>query len=173
MVKWLILLSTLLFAACASSNPVVFSKTGKVVYFPECIDPTGTNVKWIGVAAKTLIKFDARAAVALRTTTGQVQVLYNKEGFPYLPDEWIQFIIYHECSHHQLGHLLDDYKGTPISDEWTADCIAAKKLKENNVPFARLHIQSRIYLKSKSDTHGDIEDRIGNMRECYNADVAQ
>ena len=171
--KWLILVTALFFTACASSNQILFTKTGKWVTFPECVDPVGTKVKWIGVTTKTLIEFNAKAAVALKTKTGHAQILYNKEGFPYLQDGWIKFIQYHECAHHELGHLLPEYKDNGISDEWEADCVAAKKLKEEDVPFARLHLYARMYLKVRSDTHGDVDARIDNMEQCYNAGIAQ
>ncbi len=162
-----------MFVGACQANPIFFTKANKLVYFPECTDPTGLKVQWIGVPVEVLIKYNARAAIGVRSKTpafGEyAKVLYNKDSLPHAQDEWIRFILYHECAHHTLGHLLPDYPPPSIPDEWIADCVAVRKLKAEKVPFARINILSRIYLKSKSDTHGDIESRINNMRQCYDS----
>lgn len=177
MVKWIALTIALLFTSgCVTANPVLFTKANTWIYFPECHDPLGLKVQWVGVPVETLKKFNARAAVGIRSQTpafGEyAKVLYNKDSLPYAPDEWIRFILYHECAHHELGHLLPEYKPASIQDEWDADCVAVKKLKEENVPLAKIHLYSRMFLRSKSDTHGDRENRISNMQQCY-AGIAQ
>lgn len=182
MVKWFILFTTLLIAGCSTTAPikdvsgqsVFFTEANKLIYFPECVDVSGLKVQWIGVPKETLRKFDAIVIVATRALDGSnARIMYDQKLFPQVWDEWIRWLQYHECAHHTLGHMLPEARPTIMQDEWDADCIATKKLKAEGVSWTSVYLQARVFLKAKSDTHGDIGDRLNNMQQCYNADVAQ
>ena len=182
MVKWFILFTTLLIAGCSTAPPiknvsgqsVFFPAENKMIYFPPCTDASGLKVQWLGVPAETLREFDAIVIVATRANDGSVaRIMYDRKSFPQVWDEWIRWLQYHECAHHTLGHMLPDYPPTTMQDEWDADCIATKTLREEGVSWSIVYLYARVFLKARSDTHGDIDDRLNSMQQCYNAGIAQ
>ncbi len=58
--------------------------------------------------------------------SGMPQIYFNTPRLKKLPLAAGTFILYHECGHHALGHLLE--VGSILTDEQAADCWAARSL---------------------------------------------
>lgn len=111
---------------------------------PQC-EVFGKTVEFHTAPSVVFAKNNVLLAFAWNDDGGETSVYVDKTNFfsPRVTNEWREFILYHECGHHVLGHVAiqtsASYQGEKRDWEKNADCYAIKRLKQDGYSTAQLN----------------------------------
>jgi len=128
----------------------------------ECVDVNGNSVKIVNNSKL----HDLAYANIISPKLPKIEI--NKAQISNLPKPAQEFIFYHECGHHALGHMI--YTNKPIiQQEQEADCYGIRaSLTLDLVSHSDLpNIQSKINLIGNGDwEHLPGKNRALNLEKC-------
>ena len=111
---------------------------------PECT-VYGKAVDFHTAPSSVFAKGGLLLAFAWNNGKGETSVYVDNINFfsPKVTNEWREFILYHECGHHVLGHVAKtrnaSYQGDKRNWELKADCYAIKRLKDDGYTQTQLN----------------------------------
>jgi len=146
MIRKLILIISLIFLTTASANSLVIFNDP--IEYSQCTNINGTSVHTTYTYTTITSSVDyARAGKDKKKAPTKYYIYMDYETFHNAPLEVREWVWYHECGHHRLGHTLDfsryaESTSSIISSEKEADCFAARE-------FRKYHQESELHLALK------------------------
>lgn len=116
--------------------------TAKVSYadevkIPQCVSAKGKSVEFQAVDEPFLKVIGIKLAASLIGHYETPVVVLDIQNLQKLPIEFQQYVVYHECAHHQIPGHVDgraeqlSLKKKNIAREAEADCLAVKNLVDD------------------------------------------
>jgi len=103
---------------------------------PACRSIEGKNVEVAGASEEFLrVQAYTKLALSLTGADGVPVILLDTESLGKLPEQFQNFVFFHECAHHELGHVTleniikeQTLRKADLSRELNADCVSVKRL---------------------------------------------
>jgi len=141
--------------------------TYTVVTPPACINNLGETVSFI---SRPTTRGQVAAGMANRDSDGN-PVIYRM-SYELATPAFQKFVDFHECAHHQVGHV--DQPHPPrnsydhLMNESIADCVAILRVREEASDSYRLVIESLVdAMAAIGFPKISTDSRISNVTNCY------
>ena len=159
--------ATMAWMLCLYSQTLIAADPHPLIDPPRCFNPLGETVEYI---TRSALRGQVAAGMANRDLDGRpiiVRMNYDKADPAFQ-----RFVDFHECAHHQVGHV--DQPHPPrnsfdhLMNESIADCVAILRVREeanhtySHVIEALTEAMSLVgFPKISTDS------RLSNVQNCY------
>ena len=150
-----------------SSSLTMAEATYSVVTPPSCTNNQGEPVSFI---SRSGLQGEVAAGMANRDTDGN-PVIYRMNYDKATP-AFQRFVDFHECAHHQVGHI--DQPHPPrnsfehLMNESIADCVAILRVREEaNETYAAVIDGLKTAMTRVGFPKISTDSRISNVTNCY------
>ena len=153
-----------------SSSLTMAEATHSVIAPPSCSNNQGEPVSFI---SRSGLQGQVAAGMANRDTDGN-PVIYRM-NYDKATSAFQRFVDFHECAHHQVGHVDQPHPPRNSSEhfmnESIADCIAALRFRDeyqkSEIDFEKLITALSSDMKQIGFPKISVSSRISNITHCY------
>ena len=154
-------------AIMTSSSLTLAEATYPVVTPPSCTNNQGEPVSFI---SRSGLQGEVAAGMANRDTDGN-PVIYRMNYDKATP-AFQRFVDFHECAHHQVGHIDQPHpprnSSEHLMNESIADCVAILLVREEaNETYAAVIDGLKTAMTRVGFPKISTDSRISNVTNCY------
>jgi len=151
-----------------------------MIDIPSCTNHEGKDVEFIPVSNDNLLEVAGGAFGAATTLTEEKNpvILYDAEILPATHPKFQEWVLSHECAHHELtGHIST--LSTPVNEDQTkaekerdADCHSMRNLKEKGFTIDDVELVNKYVEVLYRDIVGAGQYQINQVQNhqlyCFN-----
>ena len=152
---------------CLYSQTLIAADPHPLIDQPRCLNPLGETVEYITRSAS---QGQVAAGMANRDSDGRpiiVRMNYDKADPAFQ-----RFVDFHECAHHQVGHV--DQPHPPrnsfdhLMNESIADCVAILRVREEaNHTYSQVIEALTEAMSLVGFPKISTDSRLSNVQNCY------
>lgn len=144
---------------------------------PACTDNRGMKAAYIATPSEDFYNMGGGVAATVRNfKTGAPEILLDINRLANTPWQYQKFAYYHECAHHELGHMdipkLKMHYDLRVQIEMEADCRAISMLRDREKfstdDMAIATQTTRFEMeKNPNNRESQIRQRENNIQACF------